>query len=64
MTYYKVKPEFSNIRKRTKKFDFYIKDELYTEKEVIKQRLNRQYMEPIEISKRRVYFLFGARFKI
>lgn len=62
MKYYKVKPEHDNKRKNNN--DIYIANELYTEKEVEKQHLNKNFMEIVEVSKKATYWFFGARFAI
>ena len=74
MKYYKVKSEFDNKRLLTKKSKtkFYelllIKNELYTPKEYekLKQlfdiRLKDEYFDLIEVSKKTIYLMFGARF--
>jgi len=68
MKYYKVKPEFDNkkiykeVNKRKEYAGFYIGNELYTEKEAEKLRLNQAFLEPIEVSKKKIYWCFGARF--
>ena len=66
MVYYKVKMKHDNKHKNAKKHDdnIYIGNELYTEKEVIKQKLNLGYLTKIEVSKKMIYWLFGARFKV
>lgn len=61
MKYYKVKKEYDNTRKNNK--DIYIANELYTQKEVDRERLNTSYMDTVEINKNRTYFFFGARFE-
>ena len=62
MKYYKVKKEAD--QKRRKDGSIYIAEELYTEKEAIRQHLNSAFMEPVEISKSKIYWFFGARFEI
>lgn len=62
MMYYKVKPEHDNKRKPGGRFDIYVANELYTDREITRNHLNRDYMEPVQISKKDVYFFFGARF--
>ena len=76
MTYYRVKPEYDNTRytrtdKRTGRTTwggFLIANELYTLRELERmaengcKRLEPYKFEPVEISKRRVYWCFGARF--
>ena len=60
MLYYKVKPQYDNHRKNDG--DIYIADELYTEKEIVKQKLNKNYLEAVEVPENQIYFFFGARF--
>lgn len=60
MKYYRVKKEFDG--KRRSDGSIYIMNELYTEKEAQKMKLNYNYMEQINVSKKSVYFFFGARF--
>ena len=40
-----------------------VKDELFTKKEVEKYKIPAKILVPVEISKKRVYFFFGARFE-
>lgn len=65
MLYYRVKPEFDQRRKKNDPHgcDFYISNELYTAKEVEKQGLNLNFLEPVQISKQKTFFCFGARFE-
>lgn len=74
MKYYRVKPEFDN-RRYSVNGDFFIANELYTEKEVekISKKYNILYakvynfnsiFEVVEISKRKIYWFFGARFAV
>lgn len=60
MKYYRVKEEADQIRH--KKIRLYVKGELFTENEVSKYNLNKQYLEAVEVSKKDTYWLFGARF--
>lgn len=60
MLYFKVKKEFDNKKKGNN--DFYVSNELYTQKEVVKNNLNLNYLEKIELPKNESYFFFGARF--
>lgn len=76
MTYYKVKPEYDNCRytridKRSGKRTwggFLVANELYTLKELKRMEengckgLEPYKFDPVEISKRRIYWFFGARF--
>jgi hypothetical protein len=69
MKYYKVLPEYDQ-EKRWKfarggglELDgFYIKNELYTQRELLKYLDYSSFVVPVEIPKSKVYFLFGARF--
>lgn len=69
MKYYKVKPEYDN--KTRYKYSYHgqgvpdgiiIADELYTPKEFEKLAMCPAWFELVEISKRKIYFFFGARF--
>lgn len=62
MKYYRVRLECDNKRKSPD--DIYIGGELYTPTEVRKQNLNCNYLEEVEVNKRKTYFFFGARFAI
>ena len=75
MIYYKVKKQFDNapiIQKKAGyvvKIDIWIRDELYTLKEL--QRMQKRgviipwgYFEIVEIPKNKVYCFFGARFQM
>ena len=61
MKYYKVKPEADNRRRADG--SIYVANELYTSAEAKKYNLNMAYVDAVEVSKRRVYWLFGARFE-
>lgn len=60
MKYYKVKPEADNRRRSDG--SIYVANELYTEKEAEKFKLNKAFLDVVEVSKRSVYWFFGARF--
>lgn len=60
MKYLKVKPEAD--QKRRQDGSIYVANELYTEKEAEKLNLNKALMDAVEVSKKSVYFFFGARF--
>ena len=70
MLYYRIKPEYDNARllnRTTRAFDrVLVGNELYTEKEwkrlVLRYRVSEIVCEPVQISKRKVYISFGARF--
>lgn len=61
MKYYKVKPEADN--KKRLDGDIYVANELYTPAEAKRYNLNMDYVDAVEVSKRRVYWFFGARFE-
>ncbi len=62
MRYYKVKPEMD--QKRRKDGSIYIENELYTVKEAEKFSINPEYCDIVEISQRKTYWCFGARFEM
>lgn len=64
MKYYRVLQRYDQRPKNPQVRDgnIYIGGELYTPREVEKQGLNMKYLELIEISKKSVYFFFGARY--
>ena len=64
MLYYKVKPQYDNCYKNPKIHhgNIYVANEHYMEKEVQKENLIRSFLEPVEVSKKKVYWFFGARF--
>ena len=80
MVYYRVKPQYDNITKykRMNNSKYLVNDgsiliggELYTEKEYNRMIENYVFRIPVdklfervEISKRRVYWFFGARFEV
>ena len=57
--FYKVKEEADQKKNA---LGIYIKNEIYTEKEVNYYNLNKQYLEEVCLSKNDIYWLFGARF--
>ena len=63
MKYYKVKPQYDGKYKRSRG-DVYIANELYTEREVQRQNLNRAFLEEKEIYPKNVYWFFGARYEV
>ena len=60
MKYYKVKKEADN--KRRSDGNIYVANELYTEREKEKLNLNEAFLEVVEVSKKSIYWFFGARF--
>lgn len=70
MIYYKVKPEYDNRTRYTWNNkhqgvpnSILIAHELYTAKEFQKIANCPEWFEKVEISKKRTYFFFGARFE-
>jgi hypothetical protein len=67
MVYYRVKPEYDNVPYNDK-HDFLIANELWTEKELTRNRvlfgrkITFDCFERVEISRRKIYWFFGARF--
>ena len=61
MKYYKVKTEADN--KKRPDGNIYVADELYTPAEAKRYKLNMNYMDVVEVSKRCIYWCFGARFE-
>lgn len=61
MIYYRVKPDADN-----KKFGktIYIGGELFTPAEAKKYNVNMDYVDAVNISKRRICWFFGARFEL
>lgn len=69
MKYYKVLPEYDQktrwkfARGGGLKMDgIYIKNELYTQRELLKYLDYSNYVVPVNIPKSKIYFIFGARF--
>lgn len=61
MKYYKVKTEADNERRSDG--SIYVANELYTPAEARKYNINMDHVDAVEVSKRRVYWCFGARFE-
>jgi len=61
MEYLKVKNSFDNYRRDDG--SIYIANELYTIKESIRYGINPAFCNKIEVSSKKTYFLFGARFE-
>ncbi len=60
MLYYKVKPEFD--QKTRHDGSILIANELYTPREIERFKISNKAVYPVEISKKTVYFFFGARY--
>jgi hypothetical protein len=61
MKYLKVKKNFDNYKRNDG--SIYVSNELYTEAESKKYGINPSFCTEIEISSKKTYFLFGARFE-
>ena len=70
MTYYRVKPQYDNFRliRDHKYHGLLIANELYTGKELVKNKIllcygvQHDFFEKVEISRKKIYWFFGARF--
>lgn len=60
MKYYQIKKEYDN--KKRIDGSIFVENELYTEKEKTKYNIPENYYNVVEVSKRNIYFFFGARF--
>lgn len=60
MKYYKIKKEYDN--KKRIDGNILVQDELYTEKEKEHFHIPEEFCEVVEVSKRKIYWVFGARF--
>lgn len=60
MNYYKVPKQMDN--KRTANGTIFVAGELLTEKQALKMRANLDVFERTELSQRKTYWFFGARF--
>lgn len=61
MLFYKVKKEADNIPLKSRLI--YIGGELATESEIKRYKMDKKHMTPVNISKRRTYWFWGARFE-
>lgn len=61
MLYYKVKSEYDQRQRRDG--SILIENELYTPREKEYFAISDQAVDPVQVSKRSVYFSFGARFE-
>ena len=60
MTYYKVKPQFDNYRRHDG--SIWVANELYTATELARFKASPHMFDRVEVSKRKTYWFFGARF--
>ena len=60
MLYYQIKPEFDQKKRRDG--SILIANELYTPREKERFAISDEAVDPVQVSKRSVYFFFGARF--
>ena len=70
MKYYRVKPEYDNKTRYTRNNHkqsisngILVGNELYTTKEYARLAMCPEWFEVVEISKRKIYWFFGARFE-
>jgi hypothetical protein len=59
--YYRVPEQYDNLRRIDG--SILVRNELYTAKELEKYRIPKSYLEEVEISRKKIYFFFGARFQ-
>ena len=66
MLYFKVKEQYDNFNIfKNGKFNIaLVSNELFTEKELLKNNIPVAYTTKIEIPKTQTYFMFGARFQL
>jgi hypothetical protein len=67
MQYFRVPEKFGGCQIYNRKNNQYytlVKNELYTQKECIKLGINSKVLDPVTVSKKNIYFFFGARFQI
>lgn len=60
MLYYKVKPGFDQKKRRDG--SILITNELYTPGEKERFNISDNAVDPVQVSRKAVYFFFGARF--
>ena len=60
MNYYKVPKQMDN--RRTANGTIFISGELLTKKQAEKMGANLDELQPVELSQRKTYWFFGARF--
>ena len=60
MLYYRIKPEYDQKKRRDG--SILVANELYTQREKERFAISDEAVDPVQVSKRSVYFFFGARF--
>ena len=60
MLYYRIKPEYD--QKKRCDGSILIANELYTQREKERFAISDEAVDAVQVSKRSVYFFFGARF--
>jgi hypothetical protein len=61
MEYLRVKKGFDNYKRADG--SIYVANELYTKKEAAKHGINPTFCDRVEISRKKTFFFFGARFE-
>lgn len=61
MVYLRVKKSFDNYKRADG--GIHVANELYTKKEAVKYGINPVFCDKVEISCKKTYFFFGARFE-
>lgn len=73
MTYYRVKPQYDNKQRfvyvghsnlKIRPDGILVANELYTPSERERLAMKADFFDKVEISKKKVFWLFGARFDI
>jgi hypothetical protein len=61
MEYLRVKKSFDNYKRADG--GIHVTNELYTKKEATKHGVNPNFCDRVEISRKKTFFFFGARFE-
>jgi hypothetical protein len=61
MEYLRVKKSFDNYKRADG--GIHVANELYTKKEAAKHGVNPTFCDRVEISRKKTFFFFGARFE-
>lgn len=67
MTYYRIKRDLTDVYlRKIENYCSFVKDELYTLKEVERLGINPEWsnLETVEVSRKKIHFAFGARFAL
>ena len=67
MKYFRVPKEFDGspvYQPRSAKYIHLVGEELYTQKECERYGLNTKKLQEVEVSRKKTYWFFGARFEL